>query len=123
MTTVDDNVDGADRRMALSAEDEERILERTVGVFRGRTRGWAMLNLFLTATWSAVALWAASAFFRASTTRDWIFSATVFLVSCLVVSLLKIWFWMELNRHAQTREIKRLELQVAMLVKTVQGHR
>lgn len=31
------------------------------------------------------------------------------------VSLLKIWFWMELHRQSIMREIKRLELQIARL--------
>jgi hypothetical protein len=29
--------------------------------------------------------------------------------------MMKIWYWLELNKNAVTREIKRLELQVARL--------
>jgi len=31
------------------------------------------------------------------------------------VSMIKLWFWMELQRNATVREIKRLELQVSRL--------
>jgi|GEM_PF-3584282 len=33
----------------------------------------------------------------------------------LGIGLIKIWYWMELNRNTVLREIKRLELQVAHL--------
>lgn len=126
MAKIDDDVDGADRRdggMLLSPADEERILERTLGVFRGRTKGWVALNWFLTAVWGGVGLWAASAFFRAGAPRDWIFYATVVVVSFMAVSILKIWFWMEMNRHTHAREIKRLELQVATVVQMLKERR
>jgi hypothetical protein len=101
--------------MVLSPAEEERILDRTLAVFSGRMKGWAALMWLLTAAWSVVAVWAAIAFFRVETTRDWILYATIFLVSALAISLLKMWFWMEMNHSAQTRELKRLELQVAKM--------
>jgi hypothetical protein len=42
--------------------------------------------------------------------------ATVFQVAAISVAMLKIWYWMEVNRHTLTREIKRVEVQVAQLV-------
>jgi hypothetical protein len=126
MTTADDDLDRAESRdggVSLSPADEERILERTLAVFRGRTKGLVALNWLLTAVWGAITLWAASAFFRAATTRDWILYATVFLVSFMAVGMLKVWFWMEMNRYTHTREIKRLELQVARIVQALQDRR
>lgn len=41
--------------------------------------------------------------------------ATSFVICFLGVGLLKLWYWMELNKHAMLREAKRLELQVARL--------
>jgi hypothetical protein len=73
----------------------------------------------MTAAWGAVGLWAALAFVRSEAVRGWIFYASAFLVSVIVVSSLKIWFWLELNRYAHTRELKRLESQVALLVQTL----
>lgn len=122
MTRFDDDVDRAEGQggtMPLTPADEEQILERTLALFRGRMKGWVALNWLLTGLCGAVALWAASAFFRVTTIREWIFYATVFLVSAMAVSILKIWFWMEMNRYTHTREIKRLELQVAKIVQTL----
>lgn len=101
--------------MVLNSAEEERILDRTLAVFSSRMKGWAALGSLLTAAWAVAAVWAALSFFRVETTRDWILYASIFLMSALGVSLLKIWFWMEMNHHAQIREIKRLELQVARI--------
>jgi hypothetical protein len=122
MTRFDHKRDDKDRvkdPVQLSPEDEERILERTVAVMRGRMRGWVALNWILTLAWGLVAAWAATAFFGAGTTRDWILYSTAFVVSAIAVSMLKIWFWMEMNRHVHTREIKRLELQVARIAQAI----
>jgi uncharacterized membrane protein YciS (DUF1049 family) len=32
-----------------------------------------------------------------------------------VVAMLKIWYWLEMQKNSLTREIKRLELQIATL--------
>ena len=37
------------------------------------------------------------------------------LLTMLAVAMLKMYFWMEMNRNATLREVKRLELQVARL--------
>jgi hypothetical protein len=36
-------------------------------------------------------------------------------LACAGVALVKVWFWMELQRNAVMPEVKRLELQVASL--------
>jgi Family of unknown function (DUF6768) len=114
MNAFDDDI-----REAVRASDtavDEGLIEQVAATFRTRMRVWVVLNWCLTAGWFAVAVWAATAFLRAATTRDWIMFATLFEVAAISVVMLKIWYWMELNRTAHTREIKRLEIQVAKLV-------
>ena len=36
-------------------------------------------------------------------------------IALLAIAMIKLWFWLELQRNLVTREIKRLELQVARL--------
>ena len=45
--------------------------------------------------------------------------AVGFLFCSMAVAMMKMWFWMQMDRHALTREIKRLELQVARLTSRV----
>jgi hypothetical protein len=41
--------------------------------------------------------------------------SSVAIICVIIAVMLKIWFWMELNKNAVMREIKRLELQVVRL--------
>ena len=51
--------------------------------------------------------------------RGEILCATIFLFGMLGIGQMKMWYWMQMNRNALAREIKRLELQVATLVQAV----
>ena len=114
MNAFDDDI-----REAVRAGDtagDEGLIEQMAATFRTRMRMWVVLSWCFTAVWAAVAAWAAGSSFRAATARDWIMYATVFQVAAISVAMLKIWYWMEVNRNTHTREIKRVEVQVAQLV-------
>ena len=109
---------------ALRTEDEElfsefggeqSIFEMVADSFRGRMR-WFMaffavisLAMFVAMVASAIAFW------RAEEIREMILYAMVSGIFGGGISMMKIWYWMELNKNTLTREIKRLELQVARL--------
>jgi hypothetical protein len=117
MNAFDDDI-----RKAVRAGDtasDEGLIEQVAATFRTRMRVWVMISWCFTAVWAAVAAWAAVSFFRAVTVRDWIIYATVFQVAAISVAMLKLWYWMEMNRHTHTREVKRVELQIAELVDKV----
>ena len=40
-------------------------------------------------------------------------------LAILALALVKVWFWMELQKNAIVREVKRLELQTALLVSRI----
>ena len=54
-------------------------------------------------------------FFRAEEFRDMVMWAAASAFFLSGVSMMKVWYWMELNKNSVTREIKRLELQIARL--------
>ena len=60
-------------------------------------------------------------FFNAEGIREMILWAGAFGFSLLAVMANKIWYWMELNKNAIKREIKRLELQIARLAGRLPG--
>lgn len=111
-------------RDALSKEDADflaRFDDQTTPVgemldtFRGR---WALLNVF--AAIITFALFAAFVFcvlqmFGAADVRDVVLWSVGAVVAMLGVAMLKMYFWMELNKNIVLREVKRLELQVARL--------
>jgi hypothetical protein len=111
-------------RESLSSEDTElfdrlgadQALHRQVlATFEGQLRwlnaaGWiAGLVLFGVASISA---WR---FVQAQELGDMLRWGAASALGFAGVALVKVWFWMELQRNSIMREVKRLELQVASL--------
>ncbi|MEM6363410.1 MAG: DUF6768 family protein [Planctomycetota bacterium] len=111
-------------RAALSAEEadtlaahpsETSLASMILALYQGR-RWWInLIATLMTLVVFALQILCGIKFFQADTTQQWIGWATGFLFLFMWVLMMKIWFWLELLRNSVTREIKRLELQVAML--------
>lgn len=118
MTNLDQAI-----RDALSAEDAEFLarfeaqspLNEAMGAFSGK---WGALNVFAAvisfAMFGAFVYCAWNAFSGADARETVLWSAGA-VIAMLAVAMLKMYFWMELNKNVTLREIKRLELQVARL--------
>lgn len=111
-------------RDALAAEDRELFEEYTgeqslhemiAESFKGRQR-WLMIGMHLNMLiLVSLAVVSAIAFFRVESTRAMIAWATGFIVGCLGTWTIKLWWWTRTDKNALTREIKRVELQIARL--------
>ncbi len=119
MNVLDDKI-----REALQQEDAElfedvggepSIFEMLMETFRGRHRWLVFLTMFWTMVFMVLGVLSVIRFFQAEEMRDMLMwaAASAFLLSG--VSMMKVWYWMELNKNSVTREIKRLELQIAHL--------
>ena len=95
--------------------DEPSMFELARETFRGRYRRFVYLGVFWGLVFMILAVVSAVRFFHAQETRDMLMWATACVVCLSAVSMMKVWFWMEMNKNALTREIKRLELQIARL--------
>ena len=111
-------------REALRAEDadlvddfdsEPSLFEMLFETFRGKHRWLVFMTIFWTLVFMVLAVLSVIQFFRAEETRDLVMWAAASALFLSGVSMMKVWFWMELNKNAVTREIKRLELQIARL--------
>jgi uncharacterized membrane protein len=111
-------------RDALSKEDAEflsRFDEHSTPVgevldtFRGR---WALMNGFaalITFALFGAFVYCAWHMFGATDARETVLWSVGAIIAMLGVAMLKMYFWMEINKNAVLREVKRLELQVARL--------
>jgi hypothetical protein len=118
MNTVDHAV-----HKPLAAEDDDLlgnlrepgIAARVVTAMRQEPR-WVTVYLMLTSlALTAAAIWFAVCFFRATEVREMIAWATGFLAALLMVAMLKLWFWMQMEKYVLLREIKRLDARIARL--------
>ncbi|CAN5702480.1 hypothetical protein BH11PSE1_BH11PSE1_15220 [soil metagenome] len=119
MTDIDEAI-----RQSLSAEDV-RFLEAHGGeqpllrqVLQTLTGSFAPLNA---GGWIAgFALFAVGAFcvwrfLNVTELRDLLLWGGGAMATMLGLTLIKVWFWMEMQKNAIVREVKRLELQLARL--------
>lgn len=119
MTEIDDRI-----RAALDADDKEFLasLEGDRGLFRqlgdsmgGALGGWARLVFAMTFLLSAVTAWCVWQMFQTADPRETIMWATATVVLFLSIGFLKDWLFSRMNMLSILREVKRLELQVALL--------
>jgi uncharacterized membrane protein YciS (DUF1049 family) len=106
---------GAEDAELLARFDQPALLEQVIETFRGRNRWIVTLMIPATIAWLIFACVSAYQFFHVEELRGMIAWAGAFAFSIVVIGLVKIWYWMELNKNSVTREVKRLELQVAQL--------
>jgi len=93
-------------------EKEEGVFAQMFRLFRGKMRWMAILVIIETVVVLVLIVLVSIAFFQAEDTKSQIFYATGVLLLGMVMLLLKLWGWMQMNRYAIQREIKRLELRI-----------
>ncbi len=100
---------------------EQSMLEMVIDSFRTRQRWLITIVFFWSFVIFAAAVVCAVQFFRAGTEQEAIAWGFGFVVGMNAVGLLKSWYWMELNKNAVMREVKRMELQLARLSARVES--
>lgn len=119
-------------REALRAEEadlfdsvggEMSVTQMVIDSFRGRSRWLVVLSFAYVLVFAVLAVLAAMQFSRAEGTREMILWSTAFITCILVVTMTKIWYWMELTKNAVMREVKRVELQLAQLASRTPAQR
>jgi hypothetical protein len=124
MTNVDDAI-----RKALRAENEDLlkdlaepgIFSRMLIAMRQGPRWTTVYVMAMSVALTIAAIWFAVRFFGATETREMIAWSTGFLAALLMVAMLKLWFWLQMEKYVILREMKRLELQVARLAEREGG--
>jgi len=115
MNDIDKKIQAALRsRTGGDALDAEpNLAEEVIVTFRGRHR-WISALVFV---WSLVLfagfVWAAIRFYNAETVTMQLRWGGMALLLILMVSFIKVWFWLELHSNRVLRELKRVELLLA----------
>jgi len=96
--------------------NELSTFRQATSVMRGRNRWIVTMVMVVTFVFTAFFFWSVYKFFNTTDLQQsiaWGFGGTL---SFLATGSLKLWFWMQMDKYSVLREIKRLELQVALLV-------
>lgn len=111
-----------DEAEAYHRLEDPGLPEMVADVFRGKLRYFSILTMLLTLVFFAASVYAAVRFYQAPELREMMLWGALLFYTLSVTMALKIWQWMEMQRHAVTREVKRLELRVAHLAAEIHGN-
>ena len=97
------------------ALEEQNILEMIFGLFKGKNAWINILMNIVIVVFFGFFIYCGIQFFESETTEGlirWGFGSMTFFIA---ISMLKIFGWMQMDKQAILREMKRLELQVMSL--------
>lgn len=117
MNALDDDIRKvlANEESLYDLEREEGVFRQMAGIYQGKMRWMAILATIESVVFVVLIVLAAIEFFQADDTKWQIFYATSILLLGMLLLLVKLWGWMQMNRNAIQREIKRLELRLLEL--------
>ncbi len=125
MTNIDAKIrralEATDTDLADEFANEQSMLEMVFDTFRGTQKWLTFLAIFWGFVFMAGSVVGIIQLFKAQETREHILWGLGVMFCFSAVSMMKIWFWMQMNRNSILREIKRVELQVARLAGRLQG--
>ena len=97
------------------ALDEQNIFQSLLGIFQGKNK-WIMYLMYIaTVIFFSLFVYCLVQFFSTDITNELIKWGIGIVVFLLGVSMLKVFAWMQMDKNALLRELKRLELQISSL--------
>ncbi|MEZ5680205.1 MAG: DUF6768 family protein [Erythrobacter sp.] len=122
MTTIDERIHTAldeDDKAFLASLDEGRGMFSQIGdVLSGPLGGWSKLIMASSVAIGILLAYSAFRFFTADASDDASWWGIVMLALIIMQGFIKEWFYNRMNLLSMLREMKRLQLQVAMLEET-----
>jgi len=95
-----------------ASASEPNIIEEVLGTFRGR-RCWMAVYVFIASFLSfLVAIWAGFRFYHAPTVAEQLQWGGLTLLLVLMVCLMKVGFWLEMQTNRVLRELRNLEVRL-----------
>jgi hypothetical protein len=118
MTDIDDRIRSAldeDDRAFLASLDSRGLFSQIGDTLGGPLAGWARLVAGIAVVLALLALFAVWKLVTAQSSRELVLWATAVIVVVIAQGFTKDWLFSRMNMFAILREVKRLQLQVAML--------
>jgi hypothetical protein len=95
--------------------EEQNLLQMVRGIFSGKNSWLVIVMSIVQVVFFGFFIYCAIQFFNVVQTNDLIKWGIFGTLSLMASSMLKIFSWMQMDKKAIIREIKRLELQVSSL--------
>ncbi len=127
MTEIDEKIREALRAYVRDEEEvgdddpSDSIQELILASFRGRRRQATLFAIMKMTGSMLLATYGGIMLLLVESTRAMVFHGALFVLGVVALLMWWNWYWMLVNRHAETREIKRLELRIAELAREIRG--
>ena len=95
--------------------EEQSVFEQLLSNFQGKMKWMSMYIAFMILVFFLLSIYCLIEFLNADDIRLMILWGAGMGASFLTVGMLKMWQWMQMDKNALLREIKRLELHIAAL--------
>jgi len=95
--------------------EEQTIFQMIFGIFKGKNSWINIVISLVQVAWFACFIYCAIQFFKVEETNDLLRWGIFGSLSIIASSMLKLYTWMQMDKKAILREMKRLELQVSSL--------
>jgi hypothetical protein len=95
--------------------EEQNLVQMVSGIFSGKNSWLVIVMSMVQVVFFGCFIYCAIQFFNVEATNDLIKWGVFGTLSLMASSMLKIFAWMQMDKKAIIREIKRLELQVSSL--------
>ncbi|HKE93016.1 MAG TPA: DUF6768 family protein [Povalibacter sp.] len=119
MESIDERIQKAlsaeDRAFLAQMKDDGSLYRDLSLLFQGRTRWLSALAWLLALGFFAIAVVCGWHFATEPDLRSMQLWGIGTVLAFIALGMIKLWFWMELQKFTIVREIKRVELQVASL--------
>ncbi len=101
--------------------DEQGVFEMIGGLFQGKLKWLILLMNVINLVFLALFIYCVIEFCDTEITNELIKWAVAGTICLMVMGMIKVFVWMQMDKNALMRELKRLELQVSALSGQVSG--
>lgn len=104
-----------DEKALFNTYDEQNMLQMFGGLFQGKMKWLNAMTVVVQVIMFGFAIYFGYRFFGTTDVVEMIQFGSGCFFTMLAVSMLKMFHFMEMNKNATIREIKRMELQISIL--------
>ena len=95
--------------------EEQNVFQMLGGLFQGKNKWIMLLMNFVMLIVFGFLIYSVVQFFNTEQTNEIIRWSLSIITCLLVISMLKMFLWMQMDKNSIKREIKRMELQISTL--------
>lgn len=95
--------------------EEQNLFQMVLGLFSGKNKWMLILMNIVNLVFFALFIYCVIQFFNTEVTNELITWGLEAFTCLTVVGMLKLFAWMQMDKNALLRELKRLEIQVSSL--------